>query len=157
MIHSAAQNDLPVRIAAFLAAHHVMSLATAGLDGPHAASLFYACDGLSLVWISDAKTRHSREVEAHGQVAATIAPDYADFSTIRGLQIRGIAYRVNDSERARLMALLESRYAFLRRPAEGPKKMHDAYAQAGIYRLDPKHIVFIDNAKGFGHKETLDL
>jgi hypothetical protein len=32
------------RIAAFLDAHHVMSLATSGRDGPHAASLFYALE-----------------------------------------------------------------------------------------------------------------
>jgi hypothetical protein len=26
-----------------------------------------------------------------------------------------------------------------------------------IYRLDPERIVLIDNKKGFGHKETLEL
>jgi uncharacterized protein YhbP (UPF0306 family) len=35
--------------------------------------------------------------------------------------------------------------------------MHDAYAQSAVYRLDPKRIVLIDNTKGFGHKETLEL
>jgi uncharacterized protein YhbP (UPF0306 family) len=69
----------------------------------------------------------------------------------------GVAYKVSDNERAKHMAVLENRYAFLRRTDEGPKKMHDAYSQAAIYRLDPKRIVFIDNTKGFGHKETLDI
>lgn len=36
------------QIGAFLAAHHVMSLATFGSSGPHATSLFYAYDGLAL-------------------------------------------------------------------------------------------------------------
>lgn len=153
----AAQNELRLRIESFLTEHHVMSLATAGPDGPHAANLFYACDGLSLIWISDPKSRHSRELEVQARVATTIAPDYTDFSIIRGVQIWGVAYKVSDSERARQIAVLETRYAFLRRTAEGPKKMHDAYTQAAIYRLDPKRIVFIDNTKGFGHKETLDL
>jgi uncharacterized protein YhbP (UPF0306 family) len=110
-----------------------------------------------LTWISDSKSRHSRELAAEARVAATIAPDYTDFSIIRGVQIWGAAYKVNDRERARHMAILESRYAFLRRTTEGPKKMHDAYMQAAIYRLDAKRIVFIDNTKGFGHKETLDV
>jgi uncharacterized protein YhbP (UPF0306 family) len=152
-----AKGDLHSRIATFLAAHHVMSLATAGPDGPHAANLFYACDGFSLIWISDPNSRHSREVEAHGCAATTIAPDYADFSAIRGLQLWGFAYRVSSTERAGHMAILEARYPFLGRPAEGPEAMHDAYARAGVYRLDPKRIVLIDNTKGFGHKETLDL
>jgi uncharacterized protein YhbP (UPF0306 family) len=152
-----AKKDLHVRITTFLAAHHVMSLATVGPDGPHAANLFYACEGFSLIWISDPNSRHSRQVDAHGRAATTIAPDCADFSAIRGLQLWGLAYRVSGTERLRHMAILESRYPFLKRPTEGPKKMHDAYAQAGVYRLDPKRIVLIDNTKGFGHKETLDL
>jgi uncharacterized protein YhbP (UPF0306 family) len=148
---------LRLRIEAFLAEHHVMSLATLGPEGPHATSLFYACDGLSLIWISDPKSRHSRELEAHARVATTIAPDYEDFSVIRGVQIWGVAGKVSDSERAKQIAVLENRYAFLRRTGQGPKKMHDAYSQAAIYRLDPKRIVFIDNTLGFGHKETLEL
>jgi uncharacterized protein YhbP (UPF0306 family) len=152
-----AENQLRLRIESFLTEHHVMSLATHGPEGPHAANLFYACDGLALTWISDSKSRHSRELAAEARVAATIAPDYTDFSIIRGVQIWGVAYKVNDRERARHMAILESRYAFLRRTTEGPKKMHDAYMQAAIYRLDAKRIVFIDNTKGFGHKETLDV
>ena len=134
-----------------------MSLATIGPEGPHAANLFYACDGLSLIWISDPKSRHSRELETQAHVATTIAPDYTDFAIIRGVQIWGVAYKVSDSERAKQIAILENRYAFLGRTAEGPKKMHDAYTQAAIYRLDPKRIVFIDNTKGFGHKEALDV
>jgi uncharacterized protein YhbP (UPF0306 family) len=150
-------NDLRERIEAFLAAHHVMSLATLGSDGPHAANLFYACDGLALIWVSDPGSRHSRDVDAQSRVAATIAPDYADFAEIRGLQIRGTARRAEQNERAGYLTLLEARYAFLKRSAEGSEKMRDAYARSAIYRLDPKHIVFIDNARGFGHKETLEL
>lgn len=150
-------SELRGRIEAFLAAHHVMSLATIGREGPHAASLFYAYDGLALIWLSDPASRHSRDVDAEPRVAATIAPDYADFAQIRGLQIRGTARRIEQDERARYLTLLEARYAFLKRSAEGPKKMRDAYAQSAIYRLDPNRIVLIDNTKGFGHKETLGL
>jgi uncharacterized protein YhbP (UPF0306 family) len=69
----------------FLATHHVMSLATVGSSGPHAASLFYACDGLALIWVSEIDTQHSREIEADPRVAATVAPNYSDFATIRGV------------------------------------------------------------------------
>lgn len=151
------QGELRHRIEAFLAAHHVMSLATVGPEGPHAANLFYACNGLALIWISDPKTRHSRDVEADARVAVTIAPDYSDFAQIRGLQIHGLAQRVSDNQREAHLARLEARYAFLRQSAQGPQKMREAYAQAAVYRLDPQRVILIDNTRGFANKETLDL
>ncbi len=153
----AAEHDLAERIGAFLAAHHVMSLATLGPGGPHAASLFYACDGLALIWVSDPATRHSRDVEADPRVAATVAPDYSSFADIRGLQIAGTARRLADEERARHLTLLEARYPFLKALSQAPAKMREAYAQTAVYRLEPARIVLIDNTRGFGHKETLDL
>jgi uncharacterized protein len=146
------------QIGAFLAAHHVMSLATLGERGPHATNLFYACDGLALVWVSQADSQHSREIEADPRVAATVAPDYADFAAIRGLQITGAACRiVAANERLRHLAQIEARYPFLRQLAAGPPKLREAYARTAVYRLQPVRIVLIDNSKGFGHKETLEI
>ncbi len=81
--------ELDQKVGAFLATHHVMSLATFGSSGPHATSLFYACDGLALVWVSEPASQHSRDIEADQRVAATVAPDYSDFEAIRGVQIAG--------------------------------------------------------------------
>ena len=149
-------DDLTARIAAFLDVHHVMSLATHGPDGPHAANLFYVRDGLALVWISEADTRHSLDVAADQRVAATIAPDYSDFTEIRGVQVFGAARQiVGDDERWHHLALLEARYPFLGRLKNGPPKLQEGYARAYPYRLEPLRMVLIDNSKGFGHKETL--
>jgi len=150
--------DLSHRIGAFLDAHHVLSLATLGPSGPHATNLFYARDGLELVWLSDPDTQHSRNIVAAPQVAATVAPDYSDFAVIRGVQIMGVARRIEAvDDRGRLLALLEARYAFLGELAEVPQKLRDAYARTAVYRLQPSRMVWIDNTQGFGHKETLDL
>jgi uncharacterized protein YhbP (UPF0306 family) len=151
-------DDLIQGIEAFLDAYHVVSLATVGPAGPHACNLFYARDGLALVWMSDPDTRHSREIEAGSRVAATVAPDYADFATIKGVQIAGEAQRVADpGECQRLLALLEARYPFLGQLAAAPPKLREAYARTAVYRLEPSRMVLIDNSKRFGHKETLDL
>jgi uncharacterized protein YhbP (UPF0306 family) len=149
--------ELTERIAAFLKRHQVLSLATAGAAGPHAANLFYACDGLALVWVSDVNARHSRELEADPRVAATIAPQYSDFLSIQGLQVAGKAGRIADHDRARHLALLEARFPFLKQLADAPPELREAYARIAVYRLEPAHIVLIDNTKGFGHKERLDL
>jgi uncharacterized protein len=150
--------ELGRQIRSFLAAHHVMSLATFGAGGPHATSLFYACDGLALVWVSGPDTRHSREIEADPRVAATVAPDVSDFASIRGVQIEGAARRIEAAdERRRHLAQLEARYPFLGQLAAGPPQLREAYARTAVYRLQPARIVLIDNSKGFGHKETLEI
>ena len=115
-------DDVAARITAFLDTHHVMSLATCGPHGAHAANLFYARDGLSLLWISDPQTRHSVALETNRHVSATVAPDYRDFDEIRGVQISGDAHRIADaSERARARGLLEARYPFLQRLSDRPQ------------------------------------
>lgn len=150
--------NLSQEIQSFLEMHHVMSLATYGAAGAHATNLFYACDGLALVWVSEPDTQHSREIEADPRVAATVAPDYSDFATIRGLQIVGTARRILAAdERMRHVAHLEARYPFLRQLAAGPLKLRQALARTAVYRLQPARIVLIDNTKGFGHKETLEI
>ena len=144
-------------ITAFLDAYHVMSLATCGADGPHAANVFFARDGFSLLWVSDPQTRHSIALETNPQVAATVAPDYRDFDEICGVQLCGDAYRITDAaERHGARGLLEARYPFLQRLSEQPG-VREAYDAADFYRLVPRKIVIIDNKRGFGHKDTLDL
>ncbi|MBK5961401.1 hypothetical protein CCR97_24810 [Rhodoplanes elegans] len=150
--------SLSARLAAFLEMHHVMSLATAGPAGPHAASLFYACDGPALVWVSEEGARHSRDLAANPAAAVTVAPDTANFAAVRGVQMHGRAVRVDDpQEAARLRGLLAARYPFLQRLDALPEKLRSAVARVAVYRLDPDAAVLIDNSKGFGHKETLVL
>ncbi len=149
-------STLAARITAFLDAHHVMSLATVGGDGPHAANLFYARDGYALIWVSDPTSRHSRHIEERGGVAVTIARDCCDFPDVQGLQVRGRASRIAHSqEEARARARLEARYPFLQRLSEG--KLRNAYERAQLYRLEPECIVLIENQSDFGSKEVLEF
>jgi uncharacterized protein len=153
-------SELPLekRIAEFLAAHHVLTLATGEGGAVHAASLMYALDGFSLIWMSDPKSRHSQELARNSRVAATIAPDYTDFAEIRGLQIAGTAVRLTTAgDIVYGTALMLSRYGFLRALATGPESLRTAFNRGGFYRLQPETITLIDNTVSFGHKETLTL
>lgn len=150
--------DTGERIIAFLDAHHVMSLATVGAQGPHAANVFYVRDGFALMWVSDPKSRHSAELEADPRVAATVAPDYSDFPEVRGVQISGYALRITDAaERKRARTLLEDRYPFLKKLTLLPQALLEAFARVAFYRLEPQVITLIDNSRGFGHKDTLEF
>ena len=155
---TATNADIGVRIATFLDANHVMSLATYGPQGPHAASLFYVRDGFALLWVSDPNSQHSLDLTANHRVAATVAPDCRDFNEVCGAQICGDADRVRDpSDCHHARALLATRYAFLKRLSDAPPAVKQAYESAELYRLDPRRIVLIDNKQGFGHKDILDL
>jgi uncharacterized protein YhbP (UPF0306 family) len=150
--------DLAGRILSFLDANHVISLATAGPDGPHATNLFYARDGYTLLWLSNSRSRHSVHIDTHPQVSATIAPDYCDFPEIKGLQICGQARRItHEAELGLAKRALEARYPFLRTAAEGPLQLREAYDSSDFYALEPAQVVLIDNSRGFGFKETLKL
>jgi uncharacterized protein len=150
-------DDLAGRIAEFLDAHHVMSLATCGPHGPHAVNLFYARDDLSLLWVSDHQSTHSANIGANPQVCATIAPDYRDFDEICGVQIFGEAHHLDDAATHRnARALLPKRYPMLEQLSDRPI-LERAYLRAEPYQLVPHRIVMIDNRLGFAHKETLDL
>ena len=150
-------NDLAPHIEQFLDAHHVMTLATVGDVGAHAASLMYARSGFTLFWTSDPQSRHSQHLERDARVTATVAPDYADFRVIRGLQITGRARRLDGREAEEARAALVARYAFLAELASGPPKLRAAFETAAFYAVVPERITLIDNARGFGHKETLTL
>jgi len=150
--------ETATRIAAFLDAHHVVSLATCGPEGPHAATVFYVRDGLALLWVSDPNSRHSVELAANARVAATVAPDYFEFDDILGVQISGRAHAIADaSQRANAELLLQARYPSLKRMSEGLPTLREAYERAKFYRLEPTRLVLIDNSRGFGHKDTLEL
>lgn len=153
------QGALRAEIEAFLAAHHTVSLATVDDQGtPHAANVLYAPDGLGLYWMSDTEARHSRHIEARHRVTATVAPDYADFGKIRGLQIFGSARRIADEKELVLArAIMVARYGFLATLANGPAALRAAFEKAGFYSLEAARITLIDNTRGFGHKETLEL
>jgi uncharacterized protein YhbP (UPF0306 family) len=149
-------DPLRARIEAFLEAHHVMTLATIGESGAHAASLMYARSGYVLCWTSDPASRHSVHLEREARVTATIAPDDTNFRVIRGLQIAGRARRLAAAEdAAEARALLVLRYAFLLELASGPPALRDAFANAAFYELVPERITLIDNSRGFGHREVL--
>jgi len=146
------------RVAAFLDAHHVASLATCGAHGPHAANVFYVREQFALLWVSDPRSRHSAELEAEPRIAATVAPDCFDMDDVRGVQISGNAHVItSESRRVRARLLLEARYPCVKRLSRGATSMKEPYADMEFYRLEAMRIVLIDNSRGFAHKETLEL
>jgi hypothetical protein len=141
---------------AYLAGHNVMSLATSGADGPWSAAVFYASEGFALYFVSAASTRHGRNLEADPRAAATIQEDYGEWREIKGLQIEGRVERVAEADRARIASLYAEKFPATR-PDRAPPEIAAALARIGWYRLVPSRVLFIDNARGLGHREEVPV
>ena len=150
-------------VRALLAAHHTLTLATTEGGRPWAAALFYAFDdALDLYFVSDPSTRHGRGLGGGGSVAAAIHPDCRRWADVEGLQIEGRASVLEGGERARALERYLDRFPEVRRLLERPRdaderKIADRLRAASLYRLRPSWIRWIDNRRGFGAREELDL
>lgn len=139
---------------AYLAAHHVMTLATHGLQGLWAAAVFYANDGFDLIFLSAGRTRHGQNLAANPHVAATIQEDYADWPSIKGIQLEGTVRQLEGEEQAAAVALYQSKHPFI---AQAEPIIQAALSRVNWYRLTPTRLYFIDNSQGLGHREEIAL
>lgn len=137
----------------YLRRHHVMTLATAGPDGPWAAAVFYASDGFRLWFLSRPGTRHGRAIEADPRVAATIQDQPEDWRTIRGIQLEGTARRLRGGGAAAAMARYLRRFHGI----SADPALAAALAAIAIYELRPTRVYLVDNRVGFGHRAEVPL
>lgn len=150
--------ELQPQVLAYLQSHYTMTLATVGPDGPWAAGLFYVNEELDLYWLSDPATRHSHNIAHNAHVAVTIHQDYRDWNLIQGIQMEGAAERVGAvAEAVRPMRLYVAKYPFLGDPHQRPPALAKALATTQVYRFRPHRVYFIDNTKGLGHRQEVDL
>ena len=141
---------------AYLGAHNVMSLATVGPDGPWSAALFYASEGFTLYFLSGSTTRHTRNLLADARASATIQQDYSDWREIKGLQLEGRVERLPEPEKARVVKLYADKFP-VTRPDQAPPEIAAALARIGWYRFVPSRVLFIDNARGLGHRQEVPV
>ncbi len=148
--------SLPPLVLEFLAGHSVMTLATQGPEGPWGAAVFYAHDGDRLLFLSAPGTRHGRNLARDPRCAATIQDDRDDWPRIQGIQLEG---RVNLLSAGGL-ALARERYGMkfpvVRLAAMAPAAIVEALARVSWYELVPERLYFVDNRRGFGHRDEFN-
>jgi uncharacterized protein len=138
----------------YLAGHHVMTLATQGPLGLWAAAVFYANDGFDLYFLSAGETRHAQNIAASPLVAATVQADYDEWAAIKGIQLEGTVQMLTGKRREEAVALYATRYDFLRKPVS---VIEAALVRVNWYCLTPARLYFVDNSRGFGHRDEIDL
>ena len=138
----------------YLQQHQVMTLATTGSDGLWAAAVFYASDSFDLYFLSAGHTRHAQNVAISPRIAATIQEDYADWAKIQGIQLAGEVTLLSGAQRLKAIALYQGKFVFL---AKAPPPIKAAFEKVNWYRLRPYQLYFVDNTRGFGHRDEIIL
>jgi hypothetical protein len=143
------------RIKKFLADHTTLALATVAKDGrPYATALFYAeTDDLSLIFISEQKTRHSQNIAYNNQVAVTVYADGQLWASIRGLQIEGRCVPLAGQAAKMAQNIYLQKFSFIQQNAP----LRSMLNNVTFYQIVPAWVRLIDNSLGFGHKEEIWL
>lgn len=138
----------------FLDEHNTMSLATSRDNYSYAASLFYVNEGLTLYFLSNPASEHSLNIARNPEVAVTISKDYSDWRTVRGLQIRGKAYKVDEYESERARKVFEEKYPFLPDLLASNKPPRGVWCFV-FFKVVPESVRLIDNGVYFGYRAEI--
>lgn len=150
-------NELSAEVREYLRCHNVATLATCSGDHPWAAAVFYVCDGPILYFLSSLTSRHVLNLTSNSRVALTIQEDYADWPDIKGVQLEGVASELSGEEEDRARKLYGAKFPVVGLIAKAPAAIVKALAKARWYKVTPQRLYFIDNAKGLGHRDEVDL
>jgi len=152
-------DDLRETVRAYLAERYSLTLATNGSEGPWAAGVYFASEGLTLYFLSDPASRHCQDIAGNQRVAAAIHEDYKNWREIRGIQLEGTAGPVaGANDLARAWEVYLAKFPFVRQFRVGDAlEIMGRAVRARFYRLVPSRVFYLDNRKGFGHREELTL
>lgn len=131
--------DIDNKIEKFIKAHHVLTLATATLNGePYCCNCFYAYDkgSAAFIFTSGMDTHHSQMMAQNNCVAASIVLETRTVGKIQGLQITGHIKTAKDSDKT----LYIKRFPYT------------AIADLTLWRLEADFMKLTDNTLGFGKK-----
>lgn len=138
----------------YLELHSVITLATHGPQGLWAAALYYASEAFDLYFLSAGHTRHAQNVAVDTRVAGTIQENYHDWSAIKGIQLEGAVALLSGPAQERAIALYAEKFPLIK-AASGP--IQNALEGMNWYRLTPERLYMINNSKGFGHRDEVQL
>jgi uncharacterized protein len=156
-----AARELRRTILDYLAAHNSMTIASCHRNVPWAAAVFYANDELDLYFLSNPRSRHGTNIAANSIVSAAVNEDPNRWKEIRGIQLEGRAELVRSPKlKRRFWEIYLKKFPFVEAFFQ-PGSLHEVVKAklAGIrlYRIVPSAVWYLDNSRGFGHREFLSL
>lgn len=145
-------SDLYGTVTDYLQQHRVLSLATQGPLGLWAAAVFYANEAFTFYFLSAPHTRHAQNLSEVPRAAGTIQDDDVTWQEISGVQLEGAVQRLGGADRDHAISVYRARFPFL---DDAPQEIRAAWQAVDWYRLVPDRLYFIDNRRGFGHRDRI--
>ena len=134
------------KIYSFIEKHHVLSLATSINGQVYMANCFYIFNNESneFIFTSSIETRHAKEMIENPKVALSIVLETKTIGKIQGLQITGIANKLEGSseKKAKRQYLMKYPYAILKTET--------------MWSISVEFFKLTDNRLGFGKKIIWD-
>ncbi len=139
--------DIAQSLREFLGRQSTLALATiddAGL--PHAANLYFAPDErLNLYFVSNPSSAHSRHIERHSHIAATVYEPVTMWQRIRGVQLHGHAGPIDPGEFAMVWKIYLDKFPHI-------AEIESTVLSQQFYVIRPNWFRWIDNAVKFGFR-----
>ena len=137
-------------ISEFIEKHNTFTLATVKKHDVCAAALFYVSvdQGTSLIFVSNPKSEHIKNLDYSQKCAATIQENNLDWENIKGVQIKGNIMTADDKYWENYLTTFEY--------ISKSETLAKAMKKVTLYKLEINWARFIDNAKGFGNKKEYE-
>lgn len=143
--------DIIERIVNYLDDHRCMSLATVSPeDQPMTATASYANDGMTIYFSTGRTTAKFKNISKASNVALTVDEDYDDWGIIQGVQLRGNAKMLEGKEEVKnAQSILECKFPQMEHMPEN--------VNFEFFKIEPTVAYFLDNSKGFRHRDQVVL
>ena len=137
-------------ISKFIEKHNTLTLATVKKHDVCAAALFYVSvdQGTSLIFVSNPKSEHIKNLDYSQKCAATIQENNLDWENIKGVQIKGNIMTADDKYWENYLTTFEY--------ISKSETLAKAMKKVKLYKLEINWARFIDNAKGFANKKEYE-
>lgn len=160
IITDASSTDLRDTILAYLASHNAMTIASCDGDSPWASAVFYANDDMDIYFLSNPNSRHGSNMGMNSKVSVAIHDDPSEWKDIRGIQLEGEVEKVRSPKRKILFwQIYRKKFPFVDRffqPGSLHEMVKSKIAAVKVYRIIPNRVFYLDNSRGFGHREILE-
>ncbi|MGB6067582.1 MAG: hypothetical protein WBG50_22480 [Desulfomonilaceae bacterium] len=156
------KEELEGAVIAYMDSFTTMTLACSTEDKPWTAAVYYARQGLDLIFFSSPTSRHSEIFSRNPLAAAAIHGDYRGWKEIKGLQMEGRIHSVTGPKaKARAISTYVKRHPFVREFLSDPlsisSKIASKMTKVKLYFFRPDAILYLNNEAGFGTRWKLEV
>jgi uncharacterized protein YhbP (UPF0306 family) len=156
------REDLEDIVTRYMDSCNAMTLACSIDDKPWAATVYYARQGLDLIFFSSPTSRHSVIFSQNTRAASSIHGGSQGWKDIKGLQMEGHIHDMTTAKgKARAISTYLKRHPFvsefLSNPLSISAKVAKKMSKVELYFFRPDAILYLDNEAGFGTRWKLEV